>query len=195
MRMKEKKNRKKWLATLLAPSVVITIAVITAAAAVATVAIYHYSGSESEDTISKVVLVPDVAPSLDPKAVEVSHDETSKLSSPEGGGSVSLSYADKINVNLTTGKIQMYFENPAQSNQDLIVQAIITQENNQYLVAQSNTISAGYLLQEMTLDNETKSMLQQGTYKGLFNVLYYNPSTGVKAVVNTNIPITITVTK
>ena len=50
---------------------------------------------------------------------------------------------------------------------------------------------------EKTMNNallpDTADMLSPGSYEGSFAVLYYDPDTGEKAMVDTEIPLTITV--
>jgi len=191
----------KWLASLSVPVLIIIVAATSVAAMAVATVVYVVNENKVEDeskveSESKVVLSPNTAPSADSNALEVSTDgETSKLSSSDGGGSVSLSYSDKINVNLSRGSATIYFQNPAQSNQDMVIQVIITDGDDKYLVAQSDKLTAGYLLQHISLTDDIKSMLQTGTYKGIFNILYYNPNNGEKAIVNTNIPVDISVIK
>lgn len=192
-------KKGKWLASLFAPGVLIAIAVITAAAATIATIVIVQNNNDDTDIVSEpnTVLVPESAPTTDNNAIEISNDgEVSKLESPEGGGSVSITYSTEVNVSLANSNVSVYFENPAQSNQNMVLQVILTQnETEKYLVSQSETLEAGYLLRTMTLDESIKSMLGEGSYKGLLNILYFNPETGEKAVVNTNIPINITVSK
>lgn len=61
------------------------------------------------------------------------------------------------------------------------------------VVAQSGTLKPGKQITTMELLKNAAKKLSAGTYEGNFNVLYYNPSTGEKAIVNTEIPIVITV--
>lgn len=47
----------------------------------------------------------------------------------------------------------------------------------------------------ISYSNEAEISLSAGGYEGKFAVLYYDPDTGEKAVVNTEIPVTITVSE
>lgn len=190
-----KTKLKKWITSLFASSLIVTIAVVTASAAViiaATVVIVNVVNDDNQDTQS--VIAPESVPNLDDHVIEVLSDgEVSKLESPRGGGSVSIAFSDKVMVNIPNDTATIYFQNPAQSNQDMVVQVIIINGDKQVLVAQSEKIASGYLIQTLKLDNSIKQMLQDGTYNGIFNVLFYNQETGEKAVVNSNIPVEINV--
>lgn len=136
-------------------------------------------------------LIPDYAPGvLDPNAVPLPDDEE-KLAASEGGGAVSLSYSDKVAVDLKKKKVEFYFQNPSKSTQDIVLQVIVEQGDKEIVIAQSQRISAGYALYSLDLKKDAK--LASGGYKGKFNVIFYDEETGEKAVVNTNIPITIAV--
>ncbi|MBO5095964.1 MAG: hypothetical protein J6B98_03740 [Bacilli bacterium] len=136
-------------------------------------------------------LIPDYAPGvLDPNAVPLPDDEE-KLAASEGGGAVSLSYSDKVAVDLKKKKVEFYFQNPSKSTQDIVLQVIVKQGDSEVVIAQSERISAGYALYNLDLKKDAK--LKKGGYEGKFNVIFYDEETGEKAVVNTNIPITIAV--
>ena len=60
-------------------------------------------------------------------------------------------------------------------------------------IATSGRLPAGYKLDK--LSNVDTAKLSAGTYEGKFRVLYYDTDTGEKAMINTEIPITITVTE
>lgn len=134
-------------------------------------------------------LIPDYAPGvLDVNAVPMPDDGT-KLKAPKGGGSVSLSYSDKVAVDLKKKQVDIYFQNPSKSTQDIVLQVIVTQGKKEIVIAQSERISAGYALYKLDL----KEKLKTGGYKGKFNIIFYDEKSGEKAIVNTNIPITIAV--
>lgn len=136
-------------------------------------------------------LIPDYAPGvLDPNAVPMP-DDGKKLEASEGGGAVSLSYSDKVAVDLKKKKVEFYFQNPSKSTQDIVLQVIVKQGDKEVVIAQSERISAGYAIYNLDLKKDAK--LASGGYKGKFNVIFYDEETKEKAVVNTNIPITIAV--
>ena len=59
------------------------------------------------------------------------------------------------------------------------------------MIAQSKLIPAGYKLSQMELDDDVE--LKVGKYEGNLNVLYYDSESRKKEVVDTKIPVTLTV--
>ena len=110
---------------------------------------------------------------------------------PQGGGSMNLVYSDQVLVSLESEKVSLYYQNPSSSSHSIVVQIIITRGDDQYLVAESGGINPGYMLTEMSLDDNIK--LTSGVYKGIMKLWFFDPNTGERAVVDTNIPVTITV--
>ena len=136
------------------------------------------------------ILAPDYAPQdKETHAETIPNDSDSKLDAPEGGGAVSLSYANQVGIELHSGEISLFFANPSKSNQDIVLQVVIQNQ----VIAQSGTLSPGYQLKTLELLDEVKNMISAGGYEGKFVILYYNRETGEKAIVNTEIPVQITV--
>ena len=71
------------------------------------------------------------------------------------------------------------------------MQIVVTSGDKEVVIAQSDKLPPGYMLRTMKLLDTAK--LSAGGYNGRFNVLFYDPDNGERAIVNTNIPITITV--
>jgi hypothetical protein len=134
-------------------------------------------------------LAPDYAPQQVEENAETIEDESEgeKLEQQEGGGAVSLTYSREVEIDLSEKKAKLLFANPGKSNQDMMVQIIIQDT----AILQSGLLSPGY--QVTTLDLFDKVELSSGTYEGKFVVYYYQRDTGEKAMLNTEIPLTITV--
>ena len=139
---------------------------------------------------SNPVLTPDYAPQQEEQNAEaIPNDTGSKMENPEGGGSVSLTYSREVSIDLSSEKATLLFANPGKSNQDMVIQIVIQDT----VIVQSGTLKPGNQVTALNLLNGAAKKLSAGTYEGNFNVLYYNSETGEKAIVNTQIPITITV--
>lgn len=134
----------------------------------------------------------DYAPKkIDMAAVQI-EDSGEKLSAPEGGGAVSLTYSTDVLLDLQEKKAEILFENPSKSTQDIVLQLLVAgTEGEEEVLAQSELIPAGYRLEELPVEAELT--LSSGKYEGLFRVLYYDADTGEKAVLNTEIPVKLTV--
>lgn len=120
--------------------------------------------------------------------------ETAKPSE-NGGGSLSMIYTLEAKLDLSAGEIEIYFKNPSASNHDVVLEFYVLSGENEYLIATSGRLPAGYGLTKLTLA-ENAPALQEGTYQGMYRLLLYNPVTGERANVQPEIPeVVITVTK
>ncbi len=135
-------------------------------------------------------LTPDYAPQQTEQNAESMGDgDDDKLQSPEGGGAVSLMYTKEVSIDLSDKKATLLFGNPSKSNQNMVVQLVIQDE----ILIQSGLITPGNKVQALELLNGAEKKLQPGGYDGKLVVLYYNQETGEKAVLNTEISVTVTV--
>lgn len=135
-------------------------------------------------------LAPDYAPQEEEQNAEtIPNDTGEKMENPEGGGSVSLTYSREVSIDLSDETAALLFANPGKSNQDMVLQIVIQDT----VIVQSGTLKPGNQVTSLDLLDGAAKKLSAGTYEGNFNVLYYNPETGEKAIVNTEIPVTITV--
>lgn len=158
---------------------------ITIAAAAVTVWALFFRDTTPE-------LTPDYAPRQEEERAEpIPDDSEEKLEHPEGGSSVSLSYSKEVSIGLEEKTAELIFANPGKSNQDMVLQIVIRDT----IIAQSGTLKPGNQLSELELLEGAEKQLSEGAYDGKFNVLYYDQKTGEKAIVNTEIPVTVTVTK
>ena len=135
-------------------------------------------------------LAPDYAPVNEEKyAEDIGDDGDKKLDQAEGGGAVSLTYSTDVDISLDKNLATLFFANPSKSNQDMVLQIVV----HDVVVAQSGTISPGKQIGKMDLLSSGARKLQAGGYDGKFVVLYYQPDTHEKTIVNTDIPVKITV--
>lgn len=133
--------------------------------------------------------ISDYAPQQIEKNAETiaGEDDGQKLPQQQGGGAVSLTYSKNVEIDLSERKVKLLFANPSKSNQDMMLQIVIEDT----VILQSGLISPGYQVTALDLDDDIK--LTNGTYDGEFIVYYYQKDTGEKAMLNTEIPLTITV--
>ena len=136
------------------------------------------------------VLAPDYAPQqMEQNAETIPNDSGEKMDKPEGGGAVSLTYSNKVTVDLSDKAASLYFANPGKSTQDMVLQITIQDT----VILQSGVLKPGNQVKLLNLLEGADEMLQPGGYEGKFVVLYYDQTSGEKATVNTEIPITINV--
>lgn len=137
----------------------------------------------------KIVLAPDYAPQETEKNLETMEGGGDKLPQEQGGGAVRLSYSKEATIDLSDKVAKVYFGNPSESNQDMLVQIVIRDT----VILQSGRITPGHLVRTLDLFDNVK--LSPGIYEGQYVVYYYQPDTGEKAMLNTKIDLTITVTE
>ena len=141
---------------------------------------------------SAPVLAPDYAPQqLEENAEPIGDDGDEKLSQPEGGGAVGLTYAKEISISLSDKSATLLFANPTKSNQDMVFQLVI----DDVVILQSGRLEPGNRVTTLNLLDGAEKRLDAGGYNGKFVVLYYDCASGEKAMVNTEIPVTVTVTE
>lgn len=134
----------------------------------------------------------DYAPSdAEPGAVKLDEEESTMSSS---GSKVSIKYKNEAIVDLGKGKVELFFQNPSRSNQNVILEIRASELDNpdeEITIAKSNIVPVGYGIYELSLYHDLN--LKKGDYSGRIVVNYYDVKTGEKSAVNTNIPIAIEV--
>lgn len=136
------------------------------------------------------ILAPDYAPvEKEEHAETIPGDTGEKMESEKGGGSVSLSYSDNVTIDLSDRQAFLLFGNPGRSNQDMVLQIVIQDT----VIVQSGTLSPGNQVTTLNLLPGAEKRLIPGGYEGKFAVFYYSVETGEKAMVNTEIPVSITI--
>lgn len=136
-------------------------------------------------------LIPDYAPyELESNAQVIDGNDTApKLESPDGGGAVSLTYSKTVRVSLSEKTLSLLIGNPNKSDQDIVFQVVIKDT----VIAQSGRLIPGHQVQKMNLNTDVTKQLEEGGYDGKIIIYYYDRQTGEKAMLNTEIPVTLIV--
>ena len=165
--------------------IIIVLVVVTLIASMITIWMLFFQNKET-------VISPDYAPQeVEKYAQSIPNDSNDKLDQPDGGGSVSLTYSKEVSIDLNKNIVSLLFANPGKSNQDMIVQIVI----HDSVIVQSGLIKPGNQVKTLDLLDSSEKKLTEGIYDGKFNILYYDQINGEKAIVNTEIPVTVTVEK
>lgn len=136
------------------------------------------------------VLAPDYAPRQEDKyAQDMGDSGGDKLAQSQGGGAVSLTYSTDVAIDLAANTASLLFGNPSESNQDMVVQLTV----QDVVLAQSDRLAPGKQIRTMDLLGGAAGRLQAGSYTGKLVVLFYQPDSGEKAIVNTEIAVDVTV--
>lgn len=134
------------------------------------------------------VLPPDEAPAAEENALPTGDDSGEKMDQPEGGGAVNITYSNQVAISLSEGTAQLSFANPSRSNQSMVLGIVIQGTT----VVQSGALIPGTQVETLPLLDAAK--LSPGRYEGKFQVTFYDEN-GAQALLNTEIPISITVTE
>lgn len=140
---------------------------------------------------SEPVLAPDQAPAAEVHAQPIPGDTGKPAEAEPGSGSVSLTYSNLVSIRLTDKTAKLLFANPGRSNQDMVIQLIIQDQ----VILQSGKIAPGNQVAELDLSSEAAAMLMPGGYDAVFLLHFYDPASGEKAIVTTEIPVSVTVTE
>ncbi len=138
-------------------------------------------------------LPPDYAPQETEKNMETlaGNPDDTKLPQPEGGGAVGITYSNQVTVNLTEKMASLRFENPQISNQNVLLQIVVQDK----VIVQTGIIPPGNKVTKLELENGVEKLLVEGGYEGKIVLHYYQPESGEKTILNTEIPVKITVSK
>ena len=138
-----------------------------------------------------IVLTPDKAPEQPEQNAQPIPGDKPEESTPSTSGSVSLTYSDQVTIDLSRAEASLLFANPGRSNRDLVLQIVV----QDVILVQSGTLEPGNQVKTLSLLSGAAEMLSPGGYEGTFMVHYYDRDTGERELVNTRIPVSITVKK
>lgn len=169
------------------------------------------------DNLSKFQQVP-----YDEDCVAI--DDDGDVEMVEGSNYVSFQFTKDVEVNLSTGKCKFDFKNPGSSNHDVVVELQMTDaqairimgstgrttseqekleknpsynpENYRMVLAKSGAIAPGNMLENLTLIEQANgAMLPDGTYNAVIYLYYYDVKTNTKAMLDTQFPVVLTVSR
>ena len=137
-----------------------------------------------------------ISPDYPPQGTEANQkplegDESEKVESPQGGGSINITYNLNATVDLSDGTVSLLYANPQASNQDVAILIMI----DDLVVAKSDLISPGNGVDTLPLEEYAKSKLQVGGYDAELVIRAYDPDSGEKAMVDTKGQLSLTVTE
>ena len=131
-------------------------------------------------------LTPDTMPAAETRAVPAP-EEPVELN--EAGGSVRLSFSDRVYISLADREASLTFSTPDESDQAMVLELYIRDK----LILQSGALTTGSTLKSLLLLDGVR--LQPGGYDGEFRVSFYDPHTAAMARVDAEIPVKVMVTE
>lgn len=142
-----------------------------------------------------VVIDPDPPlPDIDPD-VEILPDNGDKVVSENGGGFVSMVYTKDATVSLSANKATIYYQNPNKSNHSVVLELYIVSDGQEYFLGRTGLIPAGSAIYGIDV-TERDANIRAGIYTGLYRMFYYDPLTGERAAISSNITeVTVSVTE
>ena len=130
--------------------------------------------------------MPSTDPHLESIPQDIGTEDDEQHEVQEQGGSVSMIYSLNAYLELSSGKVDILFQNPTKSTHDVVLELYVINDTQKTLIAQSGRIPPSTALAQLTM-MEGSAVLDTGMYEGMFKVLYYNPETGERALVETEI--------
>lgn len=135
-----------------------------------------------------------IAPDYPPQGTEANQkplegDESEKMESPQGGGSINVTYNVNATVDLSEGTVALLYANPQASNQDVAILIMI----DDLVIAKSDLISPGNGVDTLPLDDYAKGRIAVGGYDAELVIRAYDPVSGEKAMVDTKGQLSLTV--
>ena len=125
-----------------------------------------------------------------PQTADTTPAPESSVSTSAGGGTVSLTYSDAASIDLTAGQVTLLFANPEKSGWDASVRLVVGESE----AARSDLLTPGEQVTQLPLLEGAKKDLTAGSRSGTLKVSFYHPQTGAKAMLDAEIPVTVTVT-
>ena len=125
-----------------------------------------------------------------PQTADTTPAPESSVSTSAGGGTVSLTYSDAASIDLTAGQVTLLFANPEKSGWDATVCLVVGERE----AARSDLLAPGEQVTQLALLEGAEKDLTAGSCSGTLKVSFYHPQTGAKAMLDAEIPVTVTVT-
>lgn len=127
---------------------------------------------------------------------EITPSENTQDDSDSNGFTHSLSFTlgQEITVSLSSGECQFYFTNPSGNTNCVILSLVVENEDGTRTeIAHTGAVYPGYRLESATLLEGAS--LSAGSYSGYAVLTSYDVDTHDKAMVETELPVNLTVTK
>lgn len=133
-----------------------------------------------------IVIDPDhPLPEIDPD-IETLPDDGDKVQSESGGGFVSMVFSYDVTVSLSEEKATITYQNPNKSNHSVVLELYLISGEQEYFLGRTGLIPAGGAIYQMDV-SERDANIRAGIYNGLFRSYYYDPLTGERAAISSDI--------
>lgn len=135
-----------------------------------------------------IVIDPDhPLPEIDPDIEMLPVDEDGdKVQSESGGGFVSMVFTKEASISLSSNTATIYYQNPSKSNHAVILELYLISDGQEYFLGRTGLIPAGGAIYRMDV-SERDAGIRAGIYTGLYRTYYYDPQTGERAAISSDI--------
>ena len=161
--------------------IILAVALLTAII-VGTVAVVNAvrGANEAKETETAAPLLPDYPPKdTDVNQAPMEGDPGGELETNDGGAGVNLTYTSTAKVDLSDGRVTLYYANPSKSTQDMVVTLVV----DETVICRSQRITPGNQITSLPLEAGLIDTLKVGGYNAEYRVGCYDPESGEKAVV------------
>ncbi len=135
---------------------------------------------------SEPALTPDTMPEAETRAVPAPEEPSGET---DAGGSVRLSFSDRVYISLDDREASLNFSTPDESDQAMVLELLIRDR----LILRSGALTPGSTLKSLLLLDDVR--LLPGGYDGVFRVSFSIPHTSAMAKVCGEITVKVTVTE
>lgn len=123
---------------------------------------------------------------IDDNVIKENDDNETKMDIAPGGGAASLQYSNQVAIDRKSKEVSLYLKNSTKSRENVSIQIYLNINNEELLIAESEIVPTGYLINKLTLENVN---INEGDYKGYIKVSFYNEETNKKEIVDSKINI------
>lgn len=108
-------------------------------------------------------------------------------------GTIGINYSDKVNINLNDSSITLKYV-PFNAPTKSWIQIVLINDEVEYILSESGYIENGQAIKSLELKDDMKSILSEGTYRGIMRV-YVDQGTTDESItgLHTDIEVTISV--
>ena len=147
---------------------------------------------KKDEDPDKSPIPPDYAPpAQEGGAEDIGDDGEQKLEGPTGGGAVGMTYSNEVTIDISEKKAILRFDNPSKSQNSMVLQLKI----GEMVVFETGAIAPGKRITSMDVKDSVLEQLELITYTTdtNFRVYFYDPNTNERAMVDTKLPVSVTV--
>lgn len=173
---KDNSTNKRQRATIIILSVLLSISLMIGIWAL------FFRNTDPKDDYAPVALESNAE-------IIINDEQEEKMEYPVGGGALSLTYSKNVAVNLSSKTVSLLIGNPQKSRQDIVVKIV----SDNVIIAQSGRITPGNQITRLSVTDEAVKKLTNGGIEGKIVILCYDSETQEKAMIDTEIPVTISV--